>query len=82
MHSEVVGERERVGGVDQVGSEAGDGENVEELTEVKWVLRVLAIEAESELREDQLPGEVGEIASSSVCQTAEGSDFQLISQLK
>ena len=49
----VVGEKERVGGEDQVGSEAGEGEKVEELTEAKWVLRVLAMEAESELNEDQ-----------------------------
>ena len=82
MHSGVVGERERVGGGDRVGSEAGVGGKAEELTEVKWVLRVLAIEAESELKEDQLPEEVGEVASSSVCQIAEGCDFQLISWLK
>ena len=82
MHSEVVGERERVGGGDRVGSEGGDGEKVEELTVAKRVLRVLAIEAESELKEDRLPEEVGEVASSSVCQIAEGCDFLLISGLK
>ena len=83
MHSGVVGEKERVGGGDRVGSEAGDGEKVEELTEAKWVLRVLAIEAESELKEDQLPeDEVGEVASLSVFQIAEGCDFLLISRLK
>ena len=82
MHSGVVGEKERVGGGDRVGSEAGDGEKVEELTEAKWVLRVLAIEAESELKEHQLPEEVGEVASSSVFQIAEGCDFLLISRLK
>ena len=80
-----MGERERVGGGgDQVGSEAGGGEKVEELTEAKWVLRVLGIEAESELKEDQLPeeDEVGEGASLSVFQIAEGCDFLLISWLK
>ena len=64
-HSGAVGEREKVGGGgDGVGSEAGGGEKLEELREAKWVLRVLAIKAESELKEDQLPeDEVGEVAS-------------------
>ena len=55
---------------------------VEELTEAKCVLRVLAIEAESKLKESQLPEEVGEVASSRVFQIAEGCDFLLISRLK
>ena len=74
-HSGAVGERERVGGGgDRVGSEAGNEETVEELTEAKWVLKVLAIEAESELKEDQISeeGEVKEVASFSVFQIAEG----------
>ena len=46
---------------------------MEELTDAKWVLRVLAMEAESELNEDQLlEGEVEEVASLSVFQIAEG----------
>ena len=55
---------------------------MEEPSEAKCVLRVLAIEAESKLKEKQLPEEVGEVASSSVFQIAEGCDFLLISRLK
>ena len=44
---------------------------------------MLAIEAESELKEDQLPeeDEVGEVASSSVFQIAEGCDFLLSAEV-
>ena len=56
--------------------EAEDGERLEELTEAKWPLRVLAMEAESELKEDQLlEDEVEMVASFSVFQIAEGCDF-------
>ena len=78
-HSGVVGKRERVGGGgDGVGSEAGDGGEVEELAEAKWVLRV------SELKEDQLPeeDEVGEVVGLSVFQITERCEFLLISRLK
>ena len=84
-HSGVVGERERVGGGgDRVWSEGGDGGKVEELTEAKWVLRVLVMEAGSELKEDQLPeeDEVGEVASLSAFQITEGCEYLLISWLK
>ena len=53
------------------------------MTEAKWPLRVLAMEAESELKEDQLlEDEVEEVASFSVFQIAEGCDFLLISWWK
>ena len=49
---------------------------MEELTEAKWVLRVLrvlVIEAGSELKEDQISeGEVEEVANFSLFQIAEG----------
>ena len=54
----------------------------ESLADAKWVLRVLAMETESELKEDQLlEGDVEEVASLSVFQIAEGLDFILISRL-
>jgi hypothetical protein len=85
-HSGVVGESERVGGGEsKVGQEARLGEKVEELTEVKWLLRMLAMEVESELNEDQMPDDEGKedlVASLKVFQMVEGCEFLLNSLWK
>ena len=79
--SGVVGDRDRVG-VEGKPREARLGEKMEELTEAKWLLRVLAMEVESDLNEDQVSDGVEEVASFRVFQIAEGCEFLLKSRWK